>query len=127
MDAHSHPDPTRGGPFQRLGGRTQRTRRRRKGDEEGVPLGVDLDAAVGAERLAQDAASFASASAYALAPRSCRSFVEPSTSVKRKVTVPEGRSGRTDTMMGENRTSVESTTELQTAGSAGVSPSPLAS
>ena len=39
----------------------------------------------------------------------------------------KGRSGRTDTMMGENRTSVESTTELQTAGSAGVSPSPLAS
>ena len=37
----------------------------------------------------------ASASAYASAPSSCRSFVEPSTSVKRKVTVPVGRSSRT--------------------------------
>ena len=37
----------------------------------------------------------ASASAYASAPSSCRSLVEPSTSVKRKVTVPVGRSSRT--------------------------------
>ena len=33
--------------------------------------------------------------AYALAPSSCSSFVEPSTSVKRKVTVPDGRSRST--------------------------------
>ncbi len=39
----------------------------------------------------------ASASAYASAPSSCSSFVEPSTSVKRKVTVPEGRSRRAAT------------------------------
>src|SRR5690242_9317460 len=36
----------------------------------------------------------ASASAYRSAPSSRRSFVEPSTSVKRKVTVPVGRSWR---------------------------------
>ncbi|MBA3412722.1 MAG: hypothetical protein H0T09_03435 [Actinobacteria bacterium] len=41
----------------------------------------------------------ASASAYPSAPNSCKSFVEPSTSVKRKVTVPEGRSGRIDVIM----------------------------
>ena len=34
----------------------------------------------------------------ASAPSSCRSFVEPSTSVKRKVTVPEGRSSRIGTL-----------------------------
>src|SRR5437764_14061743 len=34
----------------------------------------------------------ASAAAYAAAPSSCRSLVEPSTSVNKKVTVPEGRS-----------------------------------
>ena len=37
----------------------------------------------------------ASASAYASAPSECSSRVEPSTSVKRKVTVPVGRSSRT--------------------------------
>jgi hypothetical protein len=37
----------------------------------------------------------ARAAAYSAAPSSCRSLVEPSTSVKRKVTVPEGRSRRT--------------------------------
>ena len=37
----------------------------------------------------------ASASAYASAPSSWRSRVDPSTSVKRKVTVPEGSPGRT--------------------------------
>ena len=37
----------------------------------------------------------ARASAYPSAPSSCRSLVEPSTSVKRKVTVPLGRSSRT--------------------------------
>src|SRR5580765_472241 len=36
----------------------------------------------------------ANALAYASAPHECRSFVEPSTSVKRKVTVPLGRSSR---------------------------------
>jgi len=34
-------------------------------------------------------------SAYASAPTECSSFVDPSTSVKRKVTVPDGRSLRT--------------------------------
>ena len=35
------------------------------------------------------------AAAYAAAPNSCRSLVEPSTSVNKKVTVPEGRSRTT--------------------------------
>ena len=50
-------------------------------------------AAVHASRMTRRCS--ASASAYATAPRSCRSFVEPSTSVKRNVTVPVGRSSRT--------------------------------
>ena len=44
----------------------------------------------------------ASASAYPSAPSSCRSLVEPSTSVKRKVTVPLGRSPRTTTSSDQN-------------------------
>ena len=56
MDAHAHPDWARGQPLQRIGGRLDRTRRRRKGDKEGIPLRIDLDASVGAEGLAQDAA-----------------------------------------------------------------------
>jgi hypothetical protein len=38
----------------------------------------------------------ANAGAYLSGPSSCRSLVEPSTSVKRNVTVPVGRSGRID-------------------------------
>ena len=48
----------------------------------------------------------ASASAYPSAPSSCSSFVEPSTSVKRKVTVPEGRSARTGVIMRQSKVRV---------------------
>ena len=41
----------------------------------------------------------ASAFAYSAVPSSWSSFVEPSTSVKRKVTVPDGRLRRTDVIM----------------------------
>jgi hypothetical protein len=56
VDAHADPDRPGG---ERLLGRcrrAQRTGRGGKGDEEGIPLRVDLDAAVDAERGAQDAA-----------------------------------------------------------------------
>ena len=71
-------------------------RRRPEGDEEGVPLRVHLDAAVGCRTPRAGCADGRRApAAYSAAPSSCRSVVEPSTSVKRKVTVPEGRSRRT--------------------------------
>ena len=81
-------------------GRGERARRRREGDEEGVALRVDLDSAVRGERLAQDPAMLGERLAR-IAPRPVRasSRVEPSTSVNRKVTVPEGRSRRTSAIM----------------------------
>ena len=74
----------------------QRARSGREGDEEGVALRVDLDAAVRERQASRRSRAGArqAPSAYASAPSSCRSFVEPSTSVKRKVTVPVGRSRR---------------------------------
>ena len=76
----------------RLSSRAQRFLRVGKGDEERVPLRVDLDAAVRRERLAQRRRCTSSDSAYAEAPSSCNSAVEPSMSVKRNVTVPAGSS-----------------------------------
>ena len=58
VDAHAHADRTRAQSVQGLGGRVQRTRRCREGDEERVALGINLDAAPGADRLAEDAAMF---------------------------------------------------------------------
>ena len=43
MDAHAHVEPPRSESFERLCRRRKRTRRRRKGDEEGVSLRVHLD------------------------------------------------------------------------------------
>ena len=55
MQADPHPDRPRGQlAGQRLGGR-QRTRCRREGEEEGIPLRVDLDAALRATCLTNDA------------------------------------------------------------------------
>ena len=76
-------------------GRRERARRSRKSDEEGVALRIHLDATVRAERVAQDAAMIRERLGISAAPSSCSSRVEPSTSVKRKVTVPEGRSRST--------------------------------
>ena len=45
-----------GEPFERRGGRLERTWRSREGDEEGVPLCIDLDSALGGEGLADHAA-----------------------------------------------------------------------
>ena len=85
------------GPAETLGDRPrrlERTGRCREGDKEGVALGIDLDPAVAAHASRITRRCSASASAYPSAPSSCSSFVEPSTSVKRKVTVPVGRSLR---------------------------------
>ena len=43
-------------PFQHLRGGPERSRRRREGDEEGIPLCVNFDAAMSDERLAENAA-----------------------------------------------------------------------
>ena len=61
--------------------------------EEGVTLRVDLDAAVGGERVAEPPV-LGKGVRVASSPSSCMSFVEPSTSVNNKVTVPLGRSPR---------------------------------
>jgi hypothetical protein len=60
-----------------------------------VALRVHLHSAVAGERASRSTRRCsAKASAYE-SPSSCRSLVEPSMSVKRKVTVPLGRSSRT--------------------------------
>jgi len=56
VDADAHPDRPGGQPLEHAGRSPECARCGRKGDEEGVPLRVDLDAAVGVEGLAQDAA-----------------------------------------------------------------------
>jgi hypothetical protein len=63
--------------------------------EESVPLGIDFDTALGSGRLADDVSVFGELIAYASAPNLCSSLVDPSMSVKRKVTVPVERSGLT--------------------------------
>ena len=56
VDAHAHPDPSRRQPGQRVRRGRQRPRRRREGDEKGVPLRVNLEPAVPPEGLPQDPA-----------------------------------------------------------------------
>jgi hypothetical protein len=56
VHAYPYVDRSRSERLRRLGGGLERTRRGRERIEEGVPLCVDLDAAVRGERLAQDAA-----------------------------------------------------------------------
>ena len=63
VQADADLDRTVGQGVGRLAGGGQRTGRGRKGDEEGVALGVDLDSAVGRERVAQEARWVARASA----------------------------------------------------------------
>jgi hypothetical protein len=55
-DAHAHTNPARRKSLKRRRGRLQRLRRGRKGDEEGIPLRIDLDATVNAKSLTQNAA-----------------------------------------------------------------------
>ena len=59
--------------------------------EEGVTLSVNLDPSVAVERPRRTRRCSASTSAYR-SPSSCSNLVEPSMSVKRKVTVPPGSS-----------------------------------
>src|SRR5688572_1163127 len=56
MDAHPHADRPEGQSLERLRRGGERSRSSREGDEEGVSLRIDLDAAVGLKRAAQDAA-----------------------------------------------------------------------
>ena len=68
----------------------------RRTQEEGVSLRVHLDSVVSWQAARTILRCAESASSYASSPISSSSLVEPSTSVKRKVTVPVGRSGRID-------------------------------
>jgi hypothetical protein len=56
VDSDANPDRARGETFYRGGCRRESTRRRRESNKEGIPLRIDLDAAIRAERFAQDAA-----------------------------------------------------------------------
>ena len=76
----------------RLARGLERSGRGRERDEEGVALRVDLDAAVPVECLAQHAAVLGETPRVVLGAESCRSRVDPSMSVNRKVTVPRGSS-----------------------------------
>ena len=108
---------------ERLGHRRrggERARRGREGEEEGVALRVDLDAALARRRPRGSRAGARRAPPRsASAPSSCSSLVEPSTSVKRKVTVPEGRSPRTGVIMRQSKVHVT----IRAADSATRSPS----
>ena len=71
-----------------------RPRRCGERDEECVALRVDLDAAVGCECLPEQPAVLRERLGVPVGPERVSSRVEPSMSVKRKVTVPVGNSGR---------------------------------
>ncbi len=99
VEADAHLDRAGRERLRERRGGCNRTRRRGEREEERVALRVHLDAAPAAQASRITRRCSARASAYASAPSSCSSFVEPSTSVKRKVTVPDGRSVRTGVMM----------------------------
>ena len=90
------PIRTRTGPCRkrllRGGGGGDRVRGSGERDEEGVALRVDLDAAVAVDRLADDAVVLGQRRRRSRRPARASSRVEPSMSVKRKVTVPVGSS-----------------------------------
>src|SRR6266581_3842595 len=91
VQAHPHPDRTRREPFANRPSRLHRSRRGREGNEERVPwLSTSLPPKrVQASRIRRRCS--ASAFEYLSAPSSSSSRVDPSTSLKRKVTVPDGR------------------------------------
>ena len=92
-----HPDPNL------IGGQTLACLRRRddcvrgrwERDKERVALGVNLDSVVGGVGVAHDAPMLGQSLRVTLGSELVSRCVEPSTSVNRKVTVPEGRPGCT--------------------------------
>jgi len=56
VDAHAHVNRSPAQSFECSGGRLQSAGRSPKGDEEGIPLGIDLDSLIGLESLPQDTA-----------------------------------------------------------------------
>jgi len=72
-----------------VSGCSDRIRYAAERDEEGVALGVHLDAFVRGERLPEQSPMLMERIRVRV-PSSCRSLVDPSTSVKRKVTTPAG-------------------------------------
>ena len=89
---HANPNPHR--PIAKRGHRLlhgrHRCRRRRERVEQAVARVIDLVTGVAPKASRKARRWSASASLYASAPRSSRSAVEPSMSVKTSVTVPEG-------------------------------------
>jgi hypothetical protein len=87
------------GPILRAGvplrGRLESVGCRGEGDEEGIALRVHLDSALRGARLAHDPAVLGERSRVRLRSQLVQQPRRPSTSLKRKVTVPAGRSART--------------------------------
>ena len=91
---HSHPNPQRQLRQRVLCGRGRGdgVRGAREGEEERVPLCVDLDAGAFPERLAEHSPVLGQHVRRRRRPSSVSSRVDPSMSVKRNVTVPVGSS-----------------------------------
>jgi hypothetical protein len=104
VDADPDVERTRGEAVGDGTRRCQRSIGRWEGDEEGIALRVDLDPTMGGAGRRISRRCSARASAYPSAPSSPNSRVEPSMSVKRKVTRPAGRSGRTPGVLRAKRT-----------------------
>ena len=100
VDAHPHADRAGRERLLALGGCPQRAGRRRERVEERVSLRVHLDAAVPGECLAERLPVLGQRVGVGPRASASRSLVEPSMSVNRKVTVPDGRS-RTGAVMAD--------------------------
>ena len=92
VNAHADAKRTRRQRILCLAGGRQCLSRVGKGDEECVPLRVDFNPAVARKDLPYLAPVFGNAALYDSAPSCWSSFVEPSMSVNRKVTMPVGKS-----------------------------------
>ena len=93
----------------RVGGGGHGVGRAREGDEERVALRVDLDPVVLRAKPPAARGGARRARRRTPSPSSCSSRVEPSMSVKRKVTVPVGSSGCTLAIIALTLTVAEST------------------
>ena len=93
MQPDPHPDPSVRELLRQRRGRRQRPRGSRESEEEGVALGVDLYAALTSAGLADQPAVLGEGFGVGLRAELVEQPRRTSTSVKRKVTVPVGRSG----------------------------------
>jgi hypothetical protein len=98
VQTNTDTEPARAESLLRVPGSRKRVPRPPERDEERITLRVHLNPPCRANASRNTRRCSSSTSAYA-SPSSCSNFVDPSTSVNRKVTVPEGRSRRTGVMM----------------------------